>query len=386
MKTFKKTAVLCIFSLMSFSVFATQTVPVKKTLKHWVSLGNADFASGATQNIFAINGSGVPYYAYLGNNLTFDAPLSVMTLQKGTWIPAGNTVIAPSEASFSFAMAINSEDPMAYPYLAYAPARGSSGPLVVDHFNGTTWVPVDPTMLPQAGGDAVSMTVSNQGIPYVVLITLHTGIVHVLKFSGNTWETVGQPFFLSNVDTYDTDIAVDSNGRPFLAYENAVADPSPSIVVMKLEHSLWTQVGSSIQNVNTFGAFGFSVSKFGIPYVAYPTENTQKPRVVKFDNNQWESIGTFIPPHPHAYDFSYNFSLTMSSQNTPYVSFVNSDSNVVVEKLNANKNWVSVANSNIVPHPHGAPNNMSLTLDSLGNPYLAYDTSLDSANVKTLSQ
>lgn len=387
MKSVKKVFLLFVFFAAIPSAFSIDLIKPYPSFKHWIPYGNKNFARCLQCNAFVINASGTAYAALLTSDTTAST-LSVMTLKNETWVPVGTPFSINSAIDIS--LAINPSDPKATPYIAYAPANSLS--MVVDHLSGDKWQPVGASSL-TAAGDGETLNVNNQGTPYLlynIYNQLGDTTLRALTFNGSAWTQVGSDIPLDSSTTITAakglKIAFDLTGTPYITYKHPNGQYEKTLHVMKLVGKTWTLEGGSSLPINHFS---FAVSPKGTPYILYTGSSPHVEKLGK-GSNQWENVGQFIPPQPYDYKYATNLSIAISSTGTPYVSFAGINKpaslmNTFVMKLNNEKTqWIPVGNTNIFQG-----NNVimpsSLTLDSNNNPYLFYSNNTYEATVETLS-
>jgi len=224
MKCIKAVFLVVLCSVMTSAWTADEMKPYP-AFKYWLSYGNYAFAPCDSCNHFAINASGNAYAALVTLHAYNSADLTVMMLKNKTWVSTGKPF---SENVMPFALALNSSDPSATPYLAYTPSNSHA--VVVDHFQNDTWKSVGANSLPMKA-DGVTLNVNDQGIPYLFYNvddeeggSFDITKLRVLMFNGSYWAKVGGDVMLnSSCETEAATrltIAFDAKGTPFIAFKH----------------------------------------------------------------------------------------------------------------------------------------------------------------------
>jgi hypothetical protein len=94
------------------------------------------------------------------------------------------------------------------------------------------------------------------------------------------WEQVGDAGFSVGKVEY-TSLAIDSNGTPYIAYQDAVNHIKAS--VMKFDGESWVQVGLAGFSADAIRFTSLAIDSSGTPYIAYQDwANSYKASVMKF--------------------------------------------------------------------------------------------------------
>ena len=265
---------------------------------------------------------------------------------------------------------------------------------------------------PSSVGDSrnLNITVDNNNIPYIILKNFQSQAV-VYKFSGtNTWELVGESA-LSTGSVSDTDIAFGSQNRLYAAFISGTSGVM-KVVVKELVNGSWDELGSEQITGSNINHIDLKTDKNGVLYLAYDDYYSY---VKKWDGANWVSLGTeanssrsesseiafnsmnelyivsritqYAPTFAEVRKFdgtnwnSLSFTglsgiaanfpqIVFDSQDTPYVSFINSTSNegpVKVLKL-VNDSWLEVGDTSTF----SAIKILNLLIDSNDKPLIAF--------------
>ncbi|MCI5190829.1 MAG: hypothetical protein D3905_13785, partial [Candidatus Electrothrix sp. AS4_5] len=137
-----------------------------------------------------------------------------------------------------------------------------------------------------------------------------------------SWEQVGAAFFSS----YDINLAFDSNSRPYVAYQDCrdYADGyGCKASVMSFNGASWEQVGAAGFSPDSAYDISLALDSSGRPYVAFnywdSTNNSYKVGVMRFNGTSWEQVGAAGFSSDSVYYDSIQ--LALDSRGTPYVAF-----------------------------------------------------------------
>ena len=201
----------------------------------------------------------------------------------------GGQVIFPNAAS----------DDAGSVYFAYVDVAYSNR-IAVTKYDGANWKNIGAPGFPRDLGSAhgLSYVLDDQGNQYVAFYAynpFNSGRVDsgahavVMKFDGNDWVTVGEPYF-SEGYVNQISLAVDSKGIPYVAFCDGAH--SEKATVMRFVDNKWTVVGKSAFSDGRVYHINIVVDSNGVPYVAYSDyANDKKATVMFFDGNEWKPLG-----------------------------------------------------------------------------------------------
>lgn len=143
--------------------------------------------------------------------------------------------------------------------------------------------------IPSSVGDSTNLniTVDTNNIPYIIFKNGQSQAV-VYKFSDtNTWELVGGSA-LSTDSASDTDIAFDTNNRLYAAFISGTGG-TKKVVVKELVNGSWNELGSDQITGSNINHIDLKTDKNGVLYLAYDNSYSY---VKKWDGTNWISLGS----------------------------------------------------------------------------------------------
>ena len=241
------------------------------------------------------------------------------------------------------------------------------------------WKALGPDELNQPslnGGQYADMALGPNDLPYVVSVNFLQ--IDVRRFNGNSWEAVGPPIENISLNRFRaeyTSIAISNTGVPYVLFvdQSDRFGSARRLNVKRYNGSIWEDVGPI-----GFGT-GFqpdlAIDNNGVPYVVYREDDSQgKASVQRFNGLNWEYIGS-----P---SFSENTisvpRIAIDAFNVPYVSYKDNGYSLrmTVEKFNG-ISWEVLGHpgisSGITGTTSGSISDSSISIDSNGIPYIAYD-------------
>ncbi len=221
--------------------------------------------------------------------------------------------------------------------------------------------------------DYTSIEIGKGGTPYVVFKDINrSSKATMMKYSGSSWETVGNPGFTPGEINSYLSFTLDSLDTPYIAYKDVVYS-SGAGVAMKFNGTSWEYWGRfSIQRANNIK---IAIGNDNKAYVAFDDQNYGPYWTsvrVNSDYKNWQSVG---------YDGwasmtrAYTSSLVFDSRGILYVGFVVGTTNYNARvRRYKNGNWENVGAANISA---GQASSISLAVDSNDTLYIAYADSVD---------
>jgi hypothetical protein len=195
-----------------------------------------------------------------------------------------------------------------------------------------------------------------------------------MKYSGGSWQTVGTAGFYAGFVQY-VFLAIDSSGTPYVSFEDwgipGFAHDGTA-TVMKYAGGSWQTVGTAGMGAGESYRVSVAFDSIGTPYIAYL--DAGRPMVRKYVGGSWQFVGTagFTGRN------TGSPSLAIDSLDSPYVAFPDTGTSGVPCKATVMKytggSWQTVGTAGFTA---GRANDVSLALDSIGIPYVAYQ---DEAN------
>lgn len=212
-----------------------------------------------------------------------------------------------------------------------------------------------------------SFTVSDNNVPYIAYyeeesIGNYRGIVK--KFNGNSsiWENVGNGNFSENKAVSDISIKISKSDIPYITY----IDLNSKVYITTLKDNNWTAL-SDESDFNNSKSVSLSLSSSDMPYIAYEKDNSIL--FGRYFNNKWEPLEKISDSRPQAPH------LNLSSDNTPYIAYVNYDNNTnsISVKKYANLKWEAIGAEKFAEVFYSSKPYLSLALATHNNiPYVAY--------------
>jgi hypothetical protein len=237
----------------------------------WVCVGDSVTSYQTKENCLEFDPDDVPYVAF--TEYTSGMPY-VKKFDGNNWSDVGT--FSGQYADY-ISLSVNSDG---IPFLAYN--NYYSPFLLVKKYDGTEWVKVGGNISTNQV-EWINLAMSPDQIPYIAYTDYFTNKISVKKFNGTQWIYVGSQGFSPAVKYFiNLKLAFSGSGIPYIAF----ADLDYNIHVMKFEGNSWSSVGDSIVYDQT-NHLDLQISSTGIPYVAYGRASNVK----KFDGNDWVPVG-----------------------------------------------------------------------------------------------
>jgi hypothetical protein len=297
----------------------------------WEPLGPDDsnwpYTGGINYLSSAISNQGLPYVIYMDRGVGDKA--SCRKFQGGKWVDVGQRGFSEGTVRFT---SITIKD-NGIPFVVY---QENNQKATVKKFISGNWVNVGEPGFTETYALNTSIVVDDNGTPYVVYIDGFgpmDGAVSVKKFTTGQWTTVGLRQFSAGRAEAPS-MAIDKNGTPYVVYQDWTANYKT--VVKKFTGSSWMEVG----NIDHFSykETKIAINSNGVPFIAYQDETAGLIRVKKFSMGSWKDFGSATLPAAA----SGTVHLAFNNNGIPYVSYVSllPESNYV-KKFVAD-NWVEV--------------------------------------------
>ncbi len=315
-------------------------------------VGNAGFTAGTAYHLsIGITKVGGLYISY--TNPEDEFKVTVMKFNGGSWEAVGNTGLLPAN-DWHASMALSSTG---YPYIAASDST-QNGRTTVKRFTGTSWINVG---LPGFSASKVinpTLVLSKKDIPFVASWD------EVMRYNGNSWDKLGniQGINLTHGINNGSAIAIDNNEVPFVAGQS-----HSSLSILKFIGTDWEVVGNSgFADVSGSGIYSLAMTALGEPIVAFSDNlNESKITVMVFRKGSWQILGvagfSLVPVTMT--------SVVVSSAGVPYVAFngEGTGSSATIMRFNGTM-WETVGVRGFTTDLA----NLSLAVDELGVPFLAY--------------
>ncbi len=298
------------------------TMKFNSQSNQWQSLGNIQTYS--IKNVaLAISPTGVPYLAHMGPAkqivvLKYDS-------QSQKWVPLGNVASAPVTYDFGLKFAF---DQTGIPYLAYVDRN--NGTIKVMKYTSTGWISLQNIISQPGdliGNPEIAITQSNQVYVAFMSVNVQNYTLRVVTLTDKGWEPVApnslpvMPTQGGVVSTTFTTISLtlDNNGIPYVAYN----DPSwARVSVINLLNGNWSQVGQERFTPYWTDTMSMVIDHNNTPYLSFTVINTQNitEGVMKFDGKVWVN---YLPLPPIAStDNILQQSLHVTPSNKLYTGFI----------------------------------------------------------------
>lgn len=178
-----------------------------------------------------------------------------------------------------------------------------------------------------------------------------------------SWQVVGNPGFSAD-QVYNTAIAIDGNGVPYVVYYEP-ASGSSRITVMRFEGGNWESVGSTGLGVFLEEVFiSIVIDGNDVLYLAYKHPHTDF-TVRKYDG-EWTTVGGYALGDPYPY---IEGSIAIGKYGVPYVVYHDGFqvAGAVTVKKYAGAEWITVGSAGFAKCAYP-----SIAIDGTGVPYVAY--------------
>lgn len=362
------------------SIISAKATLLKYNGTAWQIVGLDNFTAGSAvypQLIFDNNNVPCITYQDGANN----GKVTVMKYISNTWTGVGTAIPFPGSSSYP---SLKIDKKTNTPFVTCYNTNAVVG-VITMKYNGSAWVQVGNSYVSYNGCNRAQMALDNNSIPYVIYDDYaNESKVTVKKFNGNDWDLLGEKAFSPSIVQY-TSIVVDANGIPYAAFKgtDVTSNSDRGISVMKYNGNSWDTVGAR-HGASRFATnivtdyVTLALNNNGVPYVAYQDpSNGYKATVVKYSGSQWDTIGGLSISS----DQALNLSLTVDKNSMPYVAYKNETSGggITVYKYNGIK-WDTVGRR-IMSGPTAAFT-PSIVCDNAGTPYIVYTDVYQKATVK----
>ena len=219
-----------------------------------------------------------------GNLYVFGNQSSTPVLYKNaagtdTWEQMGNINTACSVSQGGLAIASNGDV-----YVAYSENTNDTGHAF--KWDGNEWTTVGSAFR----SVETHIVLDNYDLPYLVardVTQSHKGVV--FKLENDSWVPVsGTGVYVPDAEyACHQDLVFDSNNTPYISY--ADYNTSNTLKVRKFEGGDWVEVGSGIDNLYFYQSM--ALDDHDMPYLAYCAFPSYQLRAVRFNGNDFESLG-----------------------------------------------------------------------------------------------
>jgi len=284
------------------------------------------------------------------------------------WQSVGGGVVEAGLTSDLVSIAIDSSG---IPYVAF---RASTNRIMVKKYDETTrqWEPVGNGDISAGAGGYMKLAIDNRGNPYVVYVdSVNNSKVTVKKYDETTdqWEPVGSNGVVSAGMAAYSSIAIDSNGTPYVAYEDTNNGNAATVKTYDETTDQWEPVGSNgVVSTGWSPYTSIAIDSNDTPYVVYRDGYNATVKKYNGTTRQWEIVGNA--------GFSAgnieNTSIAIDSSGTPYVAYVdlkNNNKATVMKYNGVSKSWINVGMQGFSV---GEVDYVSIAIYGNGTPYVLY--------------
>jgi hypothetical protein len=360
----------------------------KNNLKEskWQEIGNARFSPGGTDNEkIAVTPSGTIYLAYA--DYTQHNKLSVMRYDEPTmkWVNFGANTISTADASDISMVAA----PNGSVYIAFTDAGKNNKATVMTYDNtSSSWKTV--------GGDAISngkaaftnIIVDANSTPYLAYSDLDNGgktKVVTYDKNSNTWKAVGT--FATTAKSEFNSMAFAPDGTLYITCSMYDFNMGRALVAAYDKSTQqWKMVGDIALSNGIAQYTSIAISPTGVPYITFADQgNDGKAKVMAYDKavNHWRVVGNAgISVGSSQYN---NISIAPDGKVDIVFKDAGSDNKATAIYFDATtQQWKPLAgNSALISE--GEANHISLALSKDGTPYITYaDNSADGGKKTTV--
>ena len=153
-------------------------------------------------------------------------------------------------------------------------------------WDGSQWAPIGSAF----SSVETHIVLDNYDLPYLVARDVSQGYKGVVfKLENDSWVPVsGTGIYVPDAEyACHQELVFDSNNTPYIAYADYMA--SNLLKVRKFENGEWTLVGNGIDNIYFYQSL--ALDENDMPYLAYCAFPSYQLRAVRFNGNDFESLG-----------------------------------------------------------------------------------------------
>jgi hypothetical protein len=233
---------------------------------------------------------------------------------------------------------------------------------VVMRFNGNTWDSLGPPRSLGSGALGGSLAVNKIGEIYFASCGLPAGKATVHRYIAGFWQQIGSKWVSDSAIT-EPSLAIDSSGVPYLAYSNASVDWRATVKYRT--GASWVTLGAQGISIGRAASIRLQFGKNGVPYISFSDEGAQdRVRVLAYLNGSWQPIGGEVASD----EWGYNSSFSLDENDRPIISYIDSDGKLQVQTFRDNS-WRKY--SRIVP-TSGMAARLSMIVNHASVPIVGY--------------
>jgi len=234
----------------------------------WKTLGSAGFSAegGVNYTSLAFDSSGTPYVAYMDYGNGEKATVMYYDSSASSWEALGSAGFSSGSAKYaSFAI-----DSSGTPYVAYQDGANGNKATVM-YYDGSSWNVLGSAGFSSGTANYTSLAIDSSGTPYVAYkdgINSYKATVMYYDSSSSSWKTLGSAGFSSETIDY-TSLAIDSSGTPYVAYSDDGSSGKATVMYYDSSSSSWKTLGSAGFSSGYVDCPSLAIDSSGRPYVAY---------------------------------------------------------------------------------------------------------------------
>ena len=237
----------------------------------WQAVGNAPSAGATSYTNIAIGSDGVPYIAYVDSSINRNV-ITVQRFVNNAWEyvgkPGFDSVVAPYGAKVALAL-----DSANHPYVLSMSGSTKNYNVHALYFDGSGWQSVGglanynlPFVSGQGDADLAIDKATNS--VYVVSDKSDSGYqATVVKFANGSWSTIGSVFGGSKNGAFYPSIKIDRNGTPLVSMQDD--DGRERVSVYRFSGSSWQPVGDPYFSNGHCYYVAMALDGNNTPYVLY---------------------------------------------------------------------------------------------------------------------
>lgn len=230
------------------------------------------------------------------------------------------------------------------------------------------------TMQVTGNGSFCTLVLDSKQYPHISYADFGTGLGAKLKhafWDGTSWKIVPIEIQKGAVVAYYTSIALDAEDHPFFSYYD-YADPTNSFR-LRMRAVFWMGSYWEALTVDPQGGSGkfnsIAVDSKGRPQIAYANvkAETSGLRYASWDGKEWhkEIIEGASGPNP-----VYAVNLVLDRNDIPHIAYSDVGHRLLKYATKSGGQWRTQAIDNVLGP--GYPDRYGIALDSQGNPYISY--------------
>lgn len=241
----------------------------------WTPLGaslNVNGAFSASGVSIALDASGKPFVAWAEyDSVNLNTDVFVKTWNGSSWVAVGAGPLDLVQNEDANAPSIQ-VDGAGLPVVAFGEFDGSSGNIVVERWNGSSWAQVggSPDVSLAAPAESANLALESNGTP--VVAWEESGNVYVARWSGSAWSLIGGALDVVPAHlTAAPRVRLTANGAPVVTWAESDG-ASLDVWVKRWNGSSWVLVGSTSLDVfqaKSAEAPQLALDAKGNPFVAF---------------------------------------------------------------------------------------------------------------------